>query len=251
MIDSHAHLDALDDDLGSVLARAKDAGVDGVITIGVDVASSEWAAQAAAKNAGVWATAGLHPHDAEDSSAEALQRIQELASRPEVVGVGETGLDYYYDNSPRAQQREVFAAQVRIANATGKTLVIHARDAWDDTFDILRDEGVPPRVVFHCWTGGPAQAERAVAIGAVLSFSGIVTFPNAGAIREAAALAPLDNIIVETDAPFLTPVPHRGKRNEPAYVVHVARALATLKSVDEATFERTVVANTRRIFALD
>ncbi len=250
LIDSHAHLDMLDDDVDAVLARAATAGVAKVITIGVDIPTSEWAAAAATKRDDVWATAGLHPHDADDCSPAALATIARLAAQPRVVGVGETGLDYFYDNSPRDQQRSVFAQQIRIAVSTGKTLVVHTRDAWDDTFAILADEGPVERIVFHCWTGGPAEAERALAIGAVLSFSGIVTFNKAQPVRESAALAPMDRIIVETDSPFLTPVPHRGKRNEPAYVRHVADAIAQIKGVLPDEVDAATTRNTERIFAL-
>jgi TatD DNase family protein len=250
MIDAHAHLDSLDDDVDVVLARAAEAGVDRVVTIGVDVKSSEWAAACARERSNVWATAGLHPHDAEDCSPAALQRIEDLAREERVVGVGETGLDYYYDNSPRSEQRRVFAEQIRIAHRAGKTLVIHTRDAWDDTFAILAEEGVPTRVVFHCWTGGPQEAERALEIGAVLSFSGIVTFRNATPIREAAAMTPLSSLIVETDAPFLTPVPHRGKRNEPAYVRHVSDEIAAIKGLPLDDVAAATAATTVRVFSL-
>lgn len=246
MIDSHCHLDMLDDHQ-EALARAHDAGVSRVVTIGVDGPSSEWAATAARRSPDVWATVGLHPHDAKERSDALMERLAVLAAEPRVVAVGEAGLDYHYDNSPRAQQREVFAEQVRLAHATRKALVIHTRSAWDDTFAILEAEGVPERVVFHCFTGGPAEAERALALGAVLSFSGIVTFPSAGELRAAARLAPLDRIVVETDAPFLTPVPHRGSRNEPARVELVAQAVARAK---EVSFEQLAAATTATAIAL-
>ncbi|MGH2829341.1 MAG: TatD family hydrolase, partial [Actinomycetota bacterium] len=149
-----------------------------------------------------------------------------------------------------SEQRRVFAEHIAIAHRSSKALVIHTRDAWDDTFAILADEGVPERVVFHCWTGGPAEAERAVGIGAVLSFSGIVTFRNAQAVREAAVATPLDRIAVETDSPFLTPVPHRGARNEPAYVAHVAAEIAALKGVPVAEVARATTAAAERAFRI-
>src|SRR5262249_27083775 len=151
--------------------------------------------------------------------------------RPEVVGVGECGLDYHYDHSPRDQQRAVFAAQIRLAHRGDHTLVIHTREAWDDTFAILDTEGVPARTVFHCFTGGPDEARLAPDRGAMLSFSGIVSYKNAPELREAAALAPLERILVETDAPYLTPVPHRGKKNKPAWVPLVGEAVAAAKEL--------------------
>lgn len=250
MIDSHAHLDMVGD-ADAALERAHEAGVEAVICIGVDQASSRYAASLAATRDDVWATVGSHPHDAKDWDDEFAELVRELAKQPRVVGISEAGLDYYYDNSPRDRQQEVFREHIRLAHETGKTLVIHTRDAWDDTFAILSEEGVPERTVFHCWTGGPDEARRAVEIGAVLSISGIATFKNGQPIRDAAALTPLDQLIVETDSPFLTPVPHRGKKNEPAYVAHVALAIAQIKGIALDEFEAATVANTRRIFALD
>ncbi|HVL90694.1 MAG TPA: TatD family hydrolase [Actinomycetota bacterium] len=250
MIDSHAHLDMLGD-ADAAMARARDAGVEAVVAIGVDMTSSRWAAAYAAGHDDVWATVGSHPHDAKDWSVEFADLVRELAAQPRVVGISEAGLDYYYDNSPRDRQQQVFREHIRLAHEAGKTLVIHTRDAWDDTFAILTDEGVPERLVFHCWTGGPAEAERAVEIGAVLSISGIVTFNNAQPIRDAVAITPVERLIVETDSPFLTPVPHRGTKNEPAYVTHVAEAIAQIKGMTMEEFEAATVANTRRVFATD
>ena len=236
LVDTHCHLDVLDDVPG-VIARAREAGVARVVTIGVDRSSSLWAARAARAHNDVWATAGLHPHDAKDRSDDLMAALRMLAAEERVVGVGETGLDYHYDHSPREQQRAVFAEQIAIANEAGKALVIHTREAWDDTFEILTTEGIPARTVFHCFTGGPAEARRALEIGAFLSFSGVVTFRNAEDIREAVRVTPLDRMVLETDAPFLTPVPHRGKQNEPSYVVYIAAAIAALKNVDAQAVE--------------
>ena len=230
LVDTHCHLDMLDD-LDGVLARMREAEVERCVTIGVDLPSSEWSTTCATEHDEVWATVGLHPHDAKDWTDELGARLIELADSPRVVGIGEAGLDYHYDNSPRGQQRAVFAHQIGIAHQTGKALVIHSREAWDDTFAILEAERVPARTVFHCYSGGPREAERALALGAVLSFSGVVTFRNASDLREAASLTPLDRLVVETDSPFLTPVPHRGERNEPAYVRHTAALIASLKDV--------------------
>ncbi len=250
IVDTHCHLDMFED-LDAVLERMRAAGVERAVTIGVDRASSEWAARAAGDHAELWATVGLHPHDAKDRTDELMARLEELASHPRVVAVGEAGLDYHYDNSPRDVQRAVFAEQIRMAMRAGTALVIHTRDAWDDTFAILESEGVPERTVFHCWSGDPDHARRAVAMGAILSFSGTITFKNASALRDAATVTPTENIVVETDSPFLTPHPHRGKRNEPAYVRHVADAIAALKGVPAEQADRALSANSARLFGWD
>ena len=175
----------------------------------------------------MWATAGVHPHEAKDG----LDGLEALLGEPEVVAVGECGLDFHYDHSPRDQQAEVFAAQIALAHAHDLTLVIHTREAWPETFDILAAEGVPARTVFHCFTGGPDEARRCLDLGAVLSFSGIVSFPSATDLHDAARVCPLDRLLVETDSPYLAPVPHRGQKNQPAWVVDVAPALAAVKGI--------------------
>ncbi|TMK54649.1 MAG: TatD family deoxyribonuclease [Actinobacteria bacterium] len=248
LVDTHCHLDMLED-LDGALERMRAAGVARAVTIGVDRASSEWAVRAARTHDQIWATVGLHPHDAKDQSDELLSYIEQLASTEQrVVGVGEAGLDYHYDNSPREKQREVYAKQVEMARRVGKVLVIHSREAWDDTFSILASAGAPERLVFHCFSGGPEEARRALDLGATLSFAGVVTFKNAQDLREAVALAPLDRIVVETDAPFLTPAPHRGKPNEPAYVSLVAEAIAAVKGVPADEVARATSANAARLF---
>jgi TatD DNase family protein len=238
------------EDLDAALARMRAAGVERAVTIGVDLASSEWAVRAAAEHSEVAATVGLHPHDAKDLSDGLLARLDELARDPRVVGVGEAGLDFHYDNSPRPDQRRAFAAQIGIAKAAGKALVIHCREAWEEIFEILEREGPPERLVFHCWSGGPESARRAVEMGAVLSFSGTVTFKNAPKLRTVAEEAPLARTVVETDAPFLTPMPHRGKRNEPAYVRLVAEKIAEVKGVPLEEAARATTENARRLFGL-
>jgi TatD DNase family protein len=170
---------------------------------------------------------------------------------PVVVAVGECGLDYYYEHSPRAEQRSAFAAQIQLAHECGLALVVHTRDAWDDTFDILRSEGPPARWVLHCFSGGPDEATRGLDMGAMLSFSGIVTFKNADDIRAAAALCPLDRILVETDSPYLAPVPHRGQPNQPAWVPFVGAKVAEVRGVDAETIEAATWANTAAVFGLD
>ena len=165
-----------------------------------------------------------------------------------VVGIGECGLDYHYDHSPRPIQREAFALQIELARIHGLALVVHTREAWDDTFDLLAANGVPDRTIIHCFTGGPDEARRCLDLGASLSFSGVVTFKNAADVREAAALCPMDRLLVETDSPFLTPVPHRGSPNEPSRVPLVGAAIAQVKGVETAVVASTSTANARRAF---
>ncbi len=244
--DSHCHLqyEGITED---ALVAATAAGVGRIICVGTDGPQSERAIEVARVHAGtVWATVGLHPHDAK----EGVEGIVGLLDAPEVVGVGECGLDYYYDHSPREVQRDAFAAQIALAHERDLALVVHTRDAWDDTFAILRAEGVPGRTVVHCFTGGPDEARLSLDLGASLSFSGIMTFKNAADVREAAALAPLDRVLVETDAPYLAPVPHRGKPNQPAHVTLVGAALAALKGVPVEDVERATWANTAALFGL-
>lgn len=216
------------EDIAAVVATAVEVGVERMVTVGCDVADSTHAADVAAAHPGrVWATAGVHPHEARHG----IDGLEELLARPEVVAVGECGLDFHYDHSPRDRQREVFAAQVAMAHAHDLPLVIHTREAWDETLDILRAEGTPRRTVFHCFTGDADDARRCLDLGAHLSISGLVTFKTADDIRAAVALAPLDRLMVETDSPFLAPVPLRGKPNLPGYLPLVGQGVATVKDV--------------------
>lgn len=228
--DSHCHLPW--EGLGAeAIEEAKAAGVARLVTVGTDPAQSKAALDLAAAHEGVWATVGLHPHDAK-LGVEGLEALEPLiAGQEKLVAIGECGLDYHYDLSPRSLQREAFAAQVALASRHNLALVVHTREAWEDTFDILRSAEAPERTVFHCFTGGPDEARRALGMGAWLSFSGIVTFKNAGQVREAAAACPLERLLVETDSPFLTPVPYRGKPNAPRLVPLVGAAVAQLKGV--------------------
>jgi TatD DNase family protein len=228
------------------IAEARDAGVARIITVGTDLEQSRAAIGVAAGHEAVWATVGVHPHEA----SEGLSGIPELAREPRVVAIGECGLDYHYDHSPREVQREVFAAQVALARSLGLALVIHTRQAWDDTFAILGAEGAPERTVFHCFSGGPVEARRALDAGAYLSFSGIVTFKTAGEVREAAVLCPLDRLLVETDAPYLAPVPMRGRANRPAYVAYVGAGVAAARGVAVAQVEAATWATTAEVFGL-
>ena len=244
--DSHCHLQ-YEGITADALAAAAAAGVGRVICVGTDASQSVKAIEIARAHPGtVWATVGLHPHDA----SQGVEGIVDLLGAPEVVGVGECGLDYHYDHSPREAQRQAFAAQIALACERDLALVIHTREAWDDTFAILRAEGVPGRTVFHCFTGGPTEARLCLDVGASLSFSGIVTFKTAGDVREAAALAPLDRVLVETDAPYLTPVPHRGTPNQPAHVALVGAAVAATKGVSVEEVEQATWDNTAALFGL-
>lgn len=245
--DHHCHLPA--DAAAATVAAAREAGVARMLTVGTDAAASQQALATARDHPGVvWATAGVHPHEARHGG---LDVVEALLGEPEVVAVGECGLDYYYEHSPREAQRSVFAAHIALAHRYNKPLVVHTRDAWDDTFAVLAAEGVPERTVLHCFTGGPHEARRCLDLGAHLSFSGIVTFKAAAELREAAQLCPLDRLLVETDAPYLAPVPHRGKPNQPAFVAVVGAAVATVRGMDSAELAAATWRNTNRFYGLD
>lgn len=244
--DSHCHLPWEGIEPAAAIRDAHAAGVARLITVGTDAAQSRAAIAVAEQHDEVFATVGLHPHDA----VQGVETIVELLGHEKVVGVGECGLDYHYDHSPRDVQRAVFAAQVGLAHAHGLALVIHTREAWDDTFAILRSEGTPARTVFHCFTGGPDEAERSLELGACLSFSGIITFKSAEDIRSAARVTPSDRILVETDTPYLTPVPFRGQENRPALVPVVGAALAAALTLEAKEVESATWLNTARVFGL-
>jgi TatD DNase family protein len=245
--DSHCHLD-YEGISPNAIAEARDAGVTRLITIGTDAPASRAAVATAAANDGVWATVGLHPHEA-SHGLEDVQRLLDPPSRV-VVGVGECGLDYFYEHSPRRAQRQAFAAQIGLAHALDLTLVVHSRDAWDDTFDILMAEGTPERWILHCFSGGPVEAKRGLDLGAYLSFSGIVTFKKADEVRQAAVLCPVDRLLVETDSPYLAPVPNRGKVNRPAWVPLVGAGVAEARQVAVEEIERSTWRNTAQVFRL-
>jgi TatD DNase family protein len=236
--DHHCHLS--DERLGVEAAgEAMAADVVGMITVGCSVEDSRRQIEIAQSHQFVWATAGVHPHDAK----QGWDGLEDLLGLDRVVAVGECGLDYHYDNSPRQAQRESFVAQIHLAHDHELPLVIHSRSAWDETFAILRTEGVPARTVFHCFTGGVQEAEIALALDTQLSFSGIVTFQSAQELQAAAVICPLDRMLVETDSPYLAPVPHRGKQNTPAYVALVGKAVAALKGVSADVVAAATTAN--------
>jgi TatD DNase family protein len=253
-LDSHCHLDLIERPVPEVLAEARAAGIVKVVTIGVDLPTSRWAADCADEHPDVYAAVAIHPNDTARAAASAgardavLAEIAALADRPRVRAIGETGLDYYRDWAPAEVQREWFRAHIDIAKQSGKALVIHDREAHEDVLRILDDEGAPERVVFHCFSGDVAMAKRCAEAGYLMSFAGNVTFSSAQPLRDAAAAAPLELILVETDAPFLTPVPNRGKPNSPAMVAHTLRAIAEVKHVDVAEMCAAVTAAGELVF---
>ncbi|HUR50425.1 MAG TPA: TatD family hydrolase [Acidimicrobiales bacterium] len=244
--DTHCHLAWEGSSAAEQVADAAAAGVHRLITIGTQEETSKTAIEVASQHDNVWATVGLHPHDA----VEGVDSIAPLTTADRVVAIGECGLDYFYEHSPRDAQQEAFAAQIALANQHRLALVIHTREAWDDTFQILRAERIPERVVFHCFTGGPQEAKRCLEAGGYLSFSGIISFKNAADIRDAAAMCPADRLLVETDAPYLAPVPHRGKENRPAWVAVVGGAVAAARGEEPVEVAAHTWANAERVFGL-
>lgn len=253
--DTHTHLDIgpLKDDVPGVLARARAAGVTRLAAIGCvrEIGGAEVTVALARAHDGVSATVGVHPHDARYASDALLARIEEVAAAPEVVAVGEMGLDYHYLRSPAEVQRDAFRRQLRLARRLGKPVVLHLREATADALAILHDEGLPEAGgILHCYSEGPAELEAFLPLGLYVAFSGIVTFPRAGAVQEAARLVPDDRLLVETDAPYLAPVPHRGQTNEAAFVAHTAAFLAKLRGVPLPALARQTFENAQRIFGL-
>lgn len=245
-VDSHCHLyDTRGVPAEDVVAAALAAGVTTMIDVGCDAATTAAAIEAARRWPGtVHATAGLHPHEA----VHGVDTILPFLDDPAVIAIGEAGLDFYYDHSPRDVQRAAFAAQIQLAHERELPLIIHTRDAWEDTFDVLDAEGTPERTIFHCFTGGPVEARRCLDRGAHLSFSGIVTFKTATDIQEAAVLCPADRLLAETDSPYLAPVPHRGRTNQPAFVTHVVRSLAAFRGETEEITRAATVTNAAAVF---
>jgi TatD DNase family protein len=242
LVDSHCHLGLpeYDADRPAVLARARAAGVRAMLDVGIGPGSWERTLALAAEEPDVWAALGLHPNDIAGAEAGAMARLESLLSAPRVVAVGETGLDYHWRRTPPAVQRATFEAHLALARARDLPVIVHCRDAYDDVLATLALAGGGTRGVLHCFGGTPAQAERAFALGYYISLAGPVTFKNAQAVRAIAALAPADRLLVETDSPYLTPHPHRGRRNEPAYVALVAAAVAAARGQPvEAVVDQT------------
>jgi TatD DNase family protein len=254
IVDSHTHLDACGAkdaaDVTEMVDRAASAGVGRVVTVADDLAAAQWAAQAATWDSRVFAAVAVHPTRTAAFTDADRAVIEELARQPRVVAVGETGLDYYWDYSPPEAQHEAFRWHIDLAKRVGKPLMVHDRDAHEDIFRILAEEGPPEQVVFHCFSGDADFASRCVAAGYVLSFAGTVTFRNAHALRDALAVIPSYQLLVETDAPFLTPHPFRGRPNEPYCASYTLRALAQFKRVPVETLAAEVTANAERVFDL-
>jgi TatD DNase family protein len=255
VIDSHCHLDMdeFDADRAAVLVRAAGASVSTMVTIGAggSLAANDRAIALADAHPQIYATVGVHPHEAAVVTDAVLATIRALATHPKVVAIGETGLDYYYDNSPRPQQRAAFAQFIQLARDIGRPIVVHLRDADSDALAIMAAEGARDAGgVIHCFSGDAASARAFLDLGFHISFSGIVTFKTADALREAARCVPLDRLMVETDAPFLAPIPHRGRRNEPALVVQTAAVLAEVRGEPLDVVAENTRRNTERLFGI-
>lgn len=254
LVDSHCHLDdeKFDADRDATIERARAAGIERMMAIGTGDGPPdlEAALRLARRHDFIYATIGVHPHDAAKTTDETFERLAELAGESKVLAVGEIGLDYHYDFSPRDVQRRVFVRQLELAAAARKPIVIHTREAWHDTLALVRDHGLPFGGIMHCFTGGLKEAEEALSLGFHLSFGGILTFPKANDLREAAARTPEDRLLVETDSPYLAPIPHRGKRNEPAFLVETARRLAEVRATSPENSADLTTQNFNRLFKL-
>ncbi|MGB9619538.1 MAG: TatD family hydrolase [Armatimonadota bacterium] len=267
MIDTHAHLNdpKFASDLDEVVSRAKVAGVDRIVVCGYDLPSSRNAVEIASRFDGVFATVGVHPHDAKTLSRAGLEELRELARAPKVIAIGETGLDFHYDFSPRDMQIEAFAAQVELAQEIGLPIVVHSRESSEETFEVVASASPAAGCVFHCFSGDEDFARRVVESGFYIGIDGPITFqtrsrnggdmgPAASAPRQGGKLrrvvetTPLDHLVLETDCPYLAPVPHRGKRNEPAYLVYVAEEVARIKGICVEELDRVTSENARRLF---
>jgi len=253
LIDSHCHLDfeTFEAELPDVVARSKAAGVGQMVTINTRLSTFPKLLEIANRFPEVWCTVGVHPHQAEEEREGcSTARIVELAAAPKVVAIGESGLDYFYDKSPRDVQQESFRQHIRACLETGLPLVVHTRDADEDTMRILREEAAGAKLdgIMHCFSSSRWLAEQALEFGFHISFSGILTFKKSEELRETAKIVPLDRLLVETDAPYLAPEPFRGKRNEPAFVVHTAARLAEVKGVTAEALAEATTANARRLF---
>lgn len=253
LVDSHCHLDFPDFDAerAEIIARARAAGVGHMVTISTRLRRFDQIREIAERFDGVFCSVGTHPHQASEERDVTIDEIVALAAHPKVIAIGEAGLDYFYQHSTREDQESGFRKHIEAARQTGLPLVIHTRDADDDTARILTEEMERGafKMVLHCFTGGMELAMRGVELGAYISFSGILTFSKSSALREVAAAVPLDRLLVETDAPFLAPHPNRGKRNEPAFVRHIAKVLAEAKGVSDTDIARSTTANFFRLFS--
>ena len=257
LIDSHAHLeyDQFDEDRAAMLDRARAAGVEGILAIGSGSGSDrlDAALPFAETHDWIWATIGIHPSDAQEATEQHYARLEELARRPKVLAWGEMGLDYHYEDPPREIQQRVFTRQLEIARAARLPVVLHCRDAWPDALEILEREWAPSGLggIFHCFTAGMDEAKRGLEMGFLVSFAGNLTYKKSEPLRQVARQLPLDRILIETDSPFLPPEGRRGKRNEPAFVVEVAKTLANVRDLSVEEIARKTAANFRRFFRLE
>jgi TatD DNase family protein len=250
LVDSHAHLDfpQFDRDRDAVILRAQEANLVAIVNIGTNLASSRASVALAERYDFIYATVGIHPHDAEMANRDALEELRILAHHPKVVAIGEIGLDYYRDYSPRPAQRQAFRDQLALASALGRSVVIHSRDAHEEVLAALRNwDGTG---VLHTYAAGPEHLDDVMAMGFFIGISGPVTFSKAERLRHVAKAVPLDRLLLETDCPYLAPEPHRGRRNEPAYVKHVATAVAQIRNVSPGRIASATTENTRRLFGL-
>ncbi len=253
-VDSHAHLDdrKYDHDRHEMLMRAKERGVRLIVNVGYDIPSSRRSMSLANKYDFIYAAVGIHPHDASEAGEDSFDELRQLSKNPKVVAIGEMGLDYYRNLSPREIQQKVFRKQIRLAQELGKPIVVHDRDAHGDVMKILKEENAAAAGgVMHCFSGSLEMARDCLKMGFYISIAGPVTFDNARKLREIAAAIPLDRLLIETDAPYLTPEPHRGKRNESAYVVHVGERIAQLRGIPVEELADATTANARRLFRID
>ncbi|MGI8427116.1 MAG: TatD family hydrolase [Actinomycetota bacterium] len=250
-VDSHCHLDSLEKGPALAVAEAVEAGVTQMVNVGTDLKTSVESIRLAQEFESVWAAVGIHPHDASHADDVQFEQLAELAEQPKVVAIGEIGLDFYRDHSPRDVQVEAFRAQLQIAKSAGKCVVLHIREAHPEAFEVLESVGGPWKgLVFHCFSAGPAEAARAVEMGGYISFAGNISYKKSDAIRRAAASVPVDRLLVETDSPYLAPVPFRGKPNEPALVIEVGKALAEAIGHPLDEVERITRENAQGVFAL-
>lgn len=252
LFDSHAHLDdeKFDADREEVIARAFEQGVTGIINVGACMASSARSVALAAKYEGIYAGVGIHPHDAQHAQETDYEQLAVWSKQDKVVAIGEIGLDYYYDLSPRDLQRTVFVRQIDVARQMDMPLIIHDRDAHGDILDVLKKEAKGLRGVLHCFSGSLEMAKEIIKLGFYISIAGPITFKNAAKLPEIAASIPLERLLIETDCPYLTPHPHRGKRNEPAYVKLVAEQVAALRGLELPALSKATSENVKRVFRL-
>ncbi|MCK8817080.1 TatD family hydrolase [Natroniella sulfidigena] len=250
LTDTHAHLDfdRFEQDRQEVIARAKEEGISTIINVGADMQSSENSVELAKEYDFIYASVGVHPHEAKSVTKEDYQRLKELARHEKVIAIGEIGLDYHYDNSPREVQQQVFKEQLRVAKEVGLPVAIHSRDAKDDTLKILEEEASGLEGVMHCYAYDFNVARKVLRLGFHIAFGGVITFNNASKLRTVVDKVSLNKILLETDAPYLTPDPHRGQRNEPSYVKHVAEKIAEIKGVSLEEVAQQTTANARKLF---